>query len=69
MEHEVRVNMLVPTAIVTQMTPDQAAGHRCLLGRCGEPEEVADTIMFLLSPKASYTTGSTLQVHGGLGLR
>lgn len=65
----IRVNTVVPGAIATRMTPDTAAGHRCLLRRCGEPEEIADAIMFLLSPKASYITGSTLHVDGGMGLR
>jgi hypothetical protein len=35
------------------------------LGRGGEPEEVAEAILFLASSNASYITGATLLVDGG----
>ena len=35
------------------------------LGRVGKPEEVAETIVFLASKKASYITGATVDVNGG----
>ena len=38
---------------------------RILLGRLGQPEEVARTIRFLLSSEASYITGAELVVDGG----
>jgi 3-oxoacyl-[acyl-carrier protein] reductase len=36
------------------------------MGRMGEPEEVAHVVCFLASEQASYLTGVTLQVDGGL---
>ena len=36
------------------------------LGRYGAPEEVADLVVFLASGRASYITGTTLQIDGGL---
>jgi 2-hydroxycyclohexanecarboxyl-CoA dehydrogenase len=38
------------------------------LGRCGEPEEVAAAIAFLACEEASYVTGQTLNVSGGLSM-
>ena len=35
------------------------------LGRFGEPEEVADAVLFVASERASYITGSVLNVDGG----
>ena len=34
--------------------------------RFGEPDEVADAVVFLASPKASYITGEVLSINGGL---
>jgi NAD(P)-dependent dehydrogenase (short-subunit alcohol dehydrogenase family) len=39
-----------------------------LLRRLGEPEEVAATALFLASDQASYITGETVGVSGGMGL-
>jgi 2-hydroxycyclohexanecarboxyl-CoA dehydrogenase len=39
-----------------------------VLGRIGQPEEVADAIAFLASDQASYVTGQTLNVSGGLSM-
>ena len=39
------------------------------LGRVGEPEEVAQAVLFLASERASFITGATLTVDGGLSAR
>ena len=39
-----------------------------ILGRAGEPEEIAAAIAFLASGDASYVTGQTLNVSGGLSM-
>ncbi|HET9220873.1 MAG TPA: SDR family oxidoreductase [Roseiflexaceae bacterium] len=47
----------------------RAATGRIPLGRATSPEDVVDAIAFLLSPDASYITGSTLVVDGGQALQ
>jgi NAD(P)-dependent dehydrogenase (short-subunit alcohol dehydrogenase family) len=36
------------------------------LGRLGQPEDIADAVLFLLSPRSSYITGQEFVVDGGL---
>ncbi len=43
-----------------------AATAEIPLGRIGSPEEFANVVVFLASERASYVTGATIQVDGGL---
>jgi 3-oxoacyl-[acyl-carrier protein] reductase len=68
----IRVNLVAPGLIETPMTASlpekvrEAYLSRIPLGRPGKPEEVAEAILFLLSPQSSYITGHVLCVDGGL---
>lgn len=65
----VRVNAVAAGAVDTPMNPGE--GHEALfkqlpVGRIGRPEDIASAVRFLLSDGASYITGSSLVVDGGL---
>lgn len=69
----IRVNAVAPGIVRTDIhadsgVPDRAdtAVGRIPLGRAGEPDEIAAAIAWLLSPDASYATGTVLRVSGGL---
>ena len=72
----IRVNGLAPGLVATKMTkitterPDRLAGAlaRIPQGRLGTPADMAGTALFLASPLASYVTGHTVVVDGGLSL-
>ncbi|GAA2076881.1 SDR family NAD(P)-dependent oxidoreductase [Actinomadura alba] len=73
-ERSIRVNSVSPGYIVTPMfdgiatTEDarQACRSQVALGRLGQPGDIADGVLFLLSPKASYITGQEILIDGGL---
>ena len=63
----IRVNAVAPGMIITDMTvgvADQIA-QTVPVGRCGEPEEIAAAVAWLVSNESSYATGSVVTVSGG----
>lgn len=70
----VRVNAVAPGYVNTDMMRTVPAKvidpikANTMLGRLGEPEEIANAVLFLASDEASFVTGHTLSVNGGLRL-
>ncbi|MBN9123224.1 MAG: 3-oxoacyl-ACP reductase FabG [Nitrosospira sp.] len=68
----ITVNCIAPGFIETDMTRSLTEKQRQVLlqqvplGRLGTPEEVASVVAFVASPAASYITGSTFHVNGGM---
>jgi 3-oxoacyl-(acyl-carrier-protein) reductase len=68
----ITVNAVAPGFIETDMVsgmPEAAVNQvkaMTPMGRLGKPEEIADAVVFLASPRASYVTGQVLGVNGGM---
>ena len=74
----IRVNAICPGAIQTEMIdriinddPGAQASFRAMhpMNRMGQPEEIADAVVWLCSEQASFVTGHTLPVDGGMVAR
>ncbi|WP_428533384.1 glucose 1-dehydrogenase [Rhodopila sp.] len=71
-EDNIRVNAVCPGYIVTRMTAlhrqqrSEAVIARTPMRRFGEPREIAETVVWLCSDRASYVTGAAYEVDGGL---
>jgi 3-oxoacyl-[acyl-carrier protein] reductase len=70
----VRVNAVAPGYIVTRMTEKLSDEARAALTaqipleRLGQPEDVADAVLFLASDSSSYITGQVISVDGGMAM-
>jgi 3-oxoacyl-(acyl-carrier-protein) reductase len=68
----ITVNAVAPGFIETDMVsgmPEAAIDQvksMTPMGRLGKPEEIADAVVFLASPRSSYVTGQVLAVNGGM---
>jgi len=75
-EHGIAVNEVSPGPIETERaaphlhelnrTVERSPNRMTPLHRLGQPVEIANAVLFLASPEASYITGHTLSVAGGL---
>ena len=71
----IRINAICPGAIDTPMLraamerrgrqPEEVADRLSLLGRFGQPDEIAQACLWLCSDESSFTTGHALAVDGG----
>jgi NAD(P)-dependent dehydrogenase (short-subunit alcohol dehydrogenase family) len=68
----IRVNAIAPGFFKSEMTDQYKPGYlesvieRSVLGRTGDPAELAATLVWLVSPAGGYVTGQTIVVDGGV---
>lgn len=66
----ITVNAVAPGIIDSEMSRStfdaQAIARMVPMKRAGKPEEVADLVSFLASPRAAYITGQVISINGGL---
>ncbi len=72
-KYKITVNAVAPTFIYTPGTEEYLANEetkkqvlsKIVIGKIGEPKDVANAVLFLASPASSMITGTTLMVDGG----
>jgi 3-oxoacyl-[acyl-carrier protein] reductase len=70
----ITVNCVAPGYIATAMTDDlsedvkNAMITKIPMGRMGQPQEIAASVVYLASDEAQYVTGQTLHVNGGMAM-
>jgi NAD(P)-dependent dehydrogenase (short-subunit alcohol dehydrogenase family) len=75
-QHGITVNAVAPGFVRTDMTKrgrgaadwpgtEQAFAARAMMGRIGEPEDIANAVVFLASPESGWITAQVLTVDGG----
>ena len=65
---KIRINAVAPGIIATDIHPPgrlERLAPLTPIGRAGTPDEIAESVLFLLSDASSYTTGTVLRVSGG----
>ena len=71
----IRINAIAPCLVETEMVDRVAEGNKQIIeslksrtpiGRIGDPQEIANAVVWLLSDKASFVLGHTLLVDGGI---
>jgi NAD(P)-dependent dehydrogenase (short-subunit alcohol dehydrogenase family) len=74
-QQEIRINAVAPGPVETRMLTDVAGGdphafaQLVPMGRIGQPQEIADAVLWLLSAEAQFVTGHVLTVDGGWGAK
>ena len=75
-QHGITVNAVAPGFVRTDMTQrgrgaadwpgtEEAFAARAMMGRIGEPEDIANAVVFLASPESGWITAQVLTVDGG----
>ncbi|UCF68988.1 MAG: 3-oxoacyl-ACP reductase FabG [Acidobacteriota bacterium] len=71
-ERQIRVNAIAPGYLETELTDEltetqrEQIVRRTPLGRLGTAEDIAGTVLFLLSPASAFITGQTFVIDGGI---
>jgi gluconate 5-dehydrogenase len=72
--HRINVNVVAPTFVRTPLVAEMLSDAsfynslvaRIPLGRIAEPDDVRNTVLFLVSPASDFITGQTIYLDGGI---